>query len=88
MPSDDEELDELRIRANVEALDALPPPALEDDEAVALLDLFPTDDSTVYGVAWGLLHAVESAPGWPIALDDRSWWAKYLRERAERGGPL
>jgi len=40
----------------------------------------------VYGVAWGLLHAVESAPGWPIAeaLDDRSWWVKLLRERSER----
>lgn len=90
MPSDDEEFDDGRVRAWVGALEALDT-RLTDEEAIALLDSFPLDDSLVYEVAWSLLHAVESAPcGLELVeqLDDRSWWVRYLRERAERSGGL
>jgi hypothetical protein len=73
MPSDDEEPDEARIESWVNALDAIEGP-LSDEEAAALLDCFPPDDSTVYGVAWSLLHAIESAPygaSFLQRLDDR-----------------
>lgn len=89
MPSDAEDPDEGRIGAYVRALDALPGP-LTDEEATALLGLFPLDDSSMYEVAWTLVHAVESAPGWPIAgiLNGSSWWVSLLRGRCERAGPL
>ena len=88
LPSDNEPWDQTVVARWVAALDALDRP-LTDDEAIAVLDSFPADDSTVEGVAWSLLHAIESAPYGPrlvAALDDRSWWVKYLRERSERGG--
>ena len=90
MPSDDEKFDDKRVGAWVSAFDALET-RLTDEEATALLDSFPVDDSLVYEVAWTLLHAVESAPYGPELLqqlDDRSPWVKYVRERAVRGGML
>jgi hypothetical protein len=57
------------------------------DEAVALLDLFPADDSSAFGPAWSLLHHIEATPDWAAvrpALDDRSWWVTSMRERDER----
>jgi hypothetical protein len=90
MPSDDDDVDENVVRRWVEALDGLDA-RLTDEEAVALLVCFPPDRSDLYEVAWGLLHAVESAPYGPTLLaqlDDRSSWVTYLRERAERGGLL
>jgi len=90
MPSDGEGPDEARIESWVNALDAIEAP-LSDEEAAALLACFPPDDSTVYGVAWSLLHAIESAPysaSFLERLDDRSPWVIYMRERAIRGGLL
>jgi hypothetical protein len=62
-----------------------------DDEARALLAVFGPDGC--YGVAWSLLHLVETAPGWPLedALrDDRGGneWILLLRQRVanSRGG--
>jgi len=59
---------------------------LTDDEAIALTSLFGPDSS--FGLAWTLLHLIETAPGWPL-LDrlprSDSWWVGFLRERAERG---
>lgn len=59
-----------------------------DEEAVALLGVLPSDDDSIFGGAWALVHFIETAPGWPIreVLDDRGWWVRFLRERAERGG--
>lgn len=58
-----------------------------DDEAEALLDVLPTDDGSAFGLARTVLHFIESAPGWPLreALDDRSWWVRFMRERVEHG---
>lgn len=56
---------------------------ISDEEACALVKLFGPDDC--FGLAWTLLHLIESAPGWPIkeALDGMTGeWADRLRERS------
>jgi hypothetical protein len=85
LPANDA-LDEAAARLYEEAIDALPVPT--GDEATALLSIFPPDDSTSFGLAWSILHAVEASPAWPVwdALDDRNWWVSHLRERCERAG--
>jgi len=84
MPSEREATSEVVARYEA-AIEALPGRAT-DDEAIALLKLFPGDHSSLYGLAWTVLHFVETAPGWPIAgaLDNRSWWVQVLRERATK----
>ena len=69
-----------------DAVRAVTQPA-EDDEAAAVLGCFPRSEQSSYGLAWHLLHFVESSPTWPRweLLDDRSPWVTFLRERAERG---
>jgi len=55
-----------------------------DEEACALVKLFGPDDC--FGLAWTLLHLIETAPGWPVegALDSlEGEWIDRLRERAE-----
>jgi len=56
---------------------------ISDDEARALVKLFGPDDC--FGLAWTLLHLIETAPGWPLkdVLDASSGeWIDRLRERA------
>jgi hypothetical protein len=80
-------LDEQQADQYSEALDALPTnPTAE--EAVALLTVFPPDETTSFGLAWTILHTIEASPAWPIwdELDDRNWWVTYLRESCERAG--
>ena len=53
-----------------------------DEEACELVKLFGPDDC--FGLAWTLLHLIETAPGWPVetALDGREGeWIDRLRER-------
>jgi hypothetical protein len=60
-----------------------------DEEACALVKLFGPDDC--FGVAWSLLHLIETAPSWPIAecLRDRSnEWVRLLAASAARAGLL
>jgi hypothetical protein len=55
------------------------------DEAKALVELFGADDC--FGLAWTLLHVIETAPGWPIldALGDtENQWIARLKQRAGR----
>lgn len=56
---------------------------LTDDEARALVQCFGTDDC--FGLAWSLLHAIETAPGWPLkdVLEgsEKSWIVR-MRQRA------
>ena len=65
---------------------------VSDGEARVLVKLLPqSEDDTFFGIAWGLLHLVESAPGWPLpdALTDLdNGWVRLLRDRAVRGGRL
>jgi len=54
-----------------------------DNEARALAGCFGPDDC--FGLAWSLLHAIETAPGWPLAdalVDVDNEWIKRLRTRA------
>jgi hypothetical protein len=58
---------------------------LTDAEAGALCRLFGNDN--FYGLAWTLLHLVETAPSWPIGscLEfPTNRWIVTLRERARR----
>lgn len=62
---------------------------VSDDEARALAKLFGPDDC--FGLAWSLLHLVESAPSWPlkdVVRADNSIWITELCSRAQRGGML
>ena len=55
-----------------------------DEEACALVKLFGSDDCV--GLAWTLLHLIETAPGWPIEsalIGLEGEWIRRLRERAE-----
>ena len=57
---------------------------VSDDEARALIKLFGPDD--YYGLAWTLLHLIESAPHWPLAdcLENAdNEWIQRLRGRQE-----
>jgi hypothetical protein len=55
------------------------------EEAEELVRLFGPDD--YFGLAWTVLHLVESAPGWPIekCLSDTSnEWIVRLRDSFQR----
>ena len=54
-----------------------------NEEAAALVSLFGPDDC--FGLAWSLLHLIETAPGWPLldVLDGgKGEWIALLRERS------
>ena len=57
-------------------------PPVSDQEVVVLCRLFGDDD--FFGLAWSLLHLVESAPGWPIPgclSHSDNEWIDTLRQR-------
>lgn len=57
---------------------------ITDEEACALVKLFGPDDC--FGLAWTLLHLIETAPGWPVKsalVGLEGEWIDRLRERAE-----
>jgi hypothetical protein len=83
--SDDAEVDQLEDYQRL--LDRLQPP-VSDAEAQVLTHLFPPDRDDCYGLAWTLVHLIETAPGWPLpaCLQRSDGWIGYLRERAVRGG--
>lgn len=58
---------------------------VSDKEAEALVQLFGPDD--YFGLAWTMLHLIETAPSWPnedclkgVSVE----WAKRMRNRARR----
>ena len=61
-------------------------PPITDAEAEALVSLFGPDDC--FGLAWSLVHLIETAPSWPIrdCLSSNNTFVALLRERAEQGG--
>jgi hypothetical protein len=77
--------DMLRLEVYQRLLESIEPP-VTDGEALALATLFGPDEC--FGLAWALLHLIESAPGWPmldrIPADDNEWRV-LLRTRAQRG---
>ena len=60
------------------------------EEALALVNLLPPDDSTEFGLAWTIIHAIERSGDWPVweALDDGTPWRRELRQRVERAHPI
>jgi hypothetical protein len=68
-----------------EALQKIRAP-LSDEEAVALISLFPAEEDDCFGLAWSLLHLIETAPHWPIdkCLENtiNNPWVILLRQRA------
>ncbi|MFF9819593.1 hypothetical protein [Streptomyces sp. NPDC014006] len=72
----EEELDELQRR-----LEAINPP-VSVDEAELLAGAFGSDDC--YGLAWTLLHLIETAPGQPAIAEptvETNEWVRRLWER-------
>lgn len=70
------------VLQELEALLAQVQTPITDNEARALVRLFGPDDC--FGLAWSLLHLIETSPGWPLedalrGLDDE--WAGRLRGR-------
>ena len=66
-----------------ELIDGIARPAT-DDEARALVSIFGHDD--FFGVAWSLLHLIETAPHWPLPdclRDPQNDWIRLLRDRSE-----
>jgi hypothetical protein len=60
---------------------------VSSEEAVALLDIFPPSEESCFGIAWSLLHLVESCAKWPVSeLGSRvpNYWTERLIERAKR----
>jgi len=56
---------------------------ISNDDARALVNLFGPDDC--FGLAWTLLHLIETAPGWPLEdVLERSGneWIERLKRRA------
>jgi hypothetical protein len=57
---------------------------LTKEEAIGLLAVFGQDDC--FGLAWSLVHLIETAPGWPYPearLHAANPWVKSLLERAK-----
>lgn len=63
LPASDAEI--ARIAEWQDAVERIIPP-LADEEARALVPLFPDREDDCYGLGWTLLHLVETAPGWPL----------------------
>jgi hypothetical protein len=73
-----------QLKEYEELLERISPP-VTDQEARALARLFGPDDC--YGLAWTLLHLVETAPGWPlrdVLESPDNEWLDRLRLRAQR----
>ena len=73
-----------KLKKYQELLESIKPP-LSDEEATALVGIFGPDEC--FGLAWSLLHLIESAPGWPLLeylQGSENEWVVRLRERAMR----
>jgi hypothetical protein len=73
-----------RIKEWNGALEKIVPP-LSDEEATALTKLFPAVEDDCYGLAWTLIHLIETAPHWPLdqcLQNTDNPWILYLRQRS------
>ncbi|MFC3912237.1 hypothetical protein ACFOSS_02005 [Pseudaeromonas sharmana] len=62
---------------------------ITDDEAKAIVSIFGFDE--FFGIAWSILHLVETAPHWPIKeclIRTDNPWITILIERAKNAGAL
>ncbi|HEY3872228.1 MAG TPA: hypothetical protein VGM10_27955 [Actinocrinis sp.] len=82
-PLPDEDQDPEAIERAEKLLEAIASP-VTDEEAHALLAGFGPDGC--FGLAWTLLHLIETAPGAETAqypADSDNFWLQRLRERVE-----
>jgi hypothetical protein len=75
---------ETDIATHESALHRITPPVTLD-EAVMLSKCFGPDDC--YGLAWTLVHLIETAPESPVKKPaaDENEWTRRLWDRAQRG---
>jgi len=81
---DCETTEEEQLKLYESLLSSVTPP-ISDAEARSLVHLFGPDEC--YGLAWTLLHLIETAPGWLLhdcLQDTNNPWHDRLRLRAER----
>jgi hypothetical protein len=61
-----------------------------DDEALVLVNALPRDEDDLFGLAWTLLHACETAPGYGSALvlasEATGEWRERLLNRLRNAG--
>jgi hypothetical protein len=68
------------------ALKAIERP-LSDEEALALLSVFPSEENSCFGLAWSVLHLIETSRNWPLRearLQQGNPWVKSMLARACR----
>jgi hypothetical protein len=56
-----------------------------DEEAMSLLQVLPNTEESCFGLAWSVLHLIETAPGWPLKEAKRQRsnpWVASMLERA------
>jgi hypothetical protein len=84
LPSSKDSVDQIgKWQSALEKIEA----PISDEEAKALTHLFPDTEDDCFGMAWSLIHLVESAPNWPLRdclRNERNPWFVLLRERASR----
>lgn len=82
------DLDQSTMDQVVALLDRLASPVSSED-AAALLSLLPKDGDPGQGVNWTVLHAIETAPDWPVwstLNDPENEWMEILEIRLNNGG--
>lgn len=90
-PLPDEEAADITLLQAFEAALAQVEQPVTDEEALALLPILPPDESSCFGLAWSVLHLVETASGWPLAqakLHAANPWVRVLLERAAPAGSV
>ena len=87
-PLPDEEADVELVKRHEDLLGRITEP-VTDEEAKVLITMFGSDDC--YGLAWTLLHLIETAPNWPLEeclRGDGNEWIERLRSGAETARKL
>jgi hypothetical protein len=61
---------------------------ITDEEAKYLVNLFNDSQDDCYGLAWLIIHLIETAPSWPIeeCLIQEGYWIDFLKHRAINAG--
>ena len=74
-----------RIEQMQQAIELIVPPVTRE-EAEKLLGIFGPDSS--FGLAWSVVHLIESAPGGTPLVSapppDANYWVRFLWDRARR----
>lgn len=88
LPAENTLIDDALVTTYEQLLSTITTP-VSNDEAVVLTTLFGVD--SCYGLAWTLIHLIESAPHWPIQeclINKENTWISILHERATRHAQL